>query len=129
MEINLDCIRDVLLYISKNQRMDNDFKIEPISSAVIISQLKTDYNEDEIAYSIRQLCMQDYLIYNTVHPVLNIYLIRDISPKGHEFIQNTQEPTVWEKTKSKLSGFKNISISIVNSVAVKILTDFIAQQM
>ncbi|MEG0409098.1 MAG: DUF2513 domain-containing protein, partial [Bacilli bacterium] len=101
----------------------------PISSAVIISQLKTDYNEDEIAYSIRQLCMQDYLIYNTVHPVLNIYLIRDISPKGHEFIQNTQEPTVWEKTKSKLSGFKNISISIVNSVAVKILTDFIAQQM
>lgn len=134
MKLNLDCIRDILLIVEEEQtiqKIDNPLLAdEGFSDTWLIKQISSDwlikheklkeYDTEDILYSIKQMDESGFLEISDIKPGGYFsYLIKDISPKGHEFISNLKSLTVWNKVKSTIKSVSGASLSIVSKVAAE----------
>ena len=94
MQMNLECIKDVLLYCVNNikiKKVGNDWKIDKVN-------LETLYNAENGA-------------------ILKRCSIDDVTIEGHKFIDSVKEPTIWNKTKSIINKVGNHTLEFVENVA------------
>ena len=123
MKLNQDCIRDLLLYLEENLKLNDYLSISNIS-------LK-NYSSEELLYTADKLYEAGYLkcsrkVYDNT--VLMIF-VSSITYTGHQFLDNIRDDKVFAKTKSILSGFKSVSIEIISETASKVITNLINQQL
>lgn len=117
MQLNHDCVRDVLLYIESNA----NYQVKLSSNSMKIK----DYATEEIVYTIERLSEADFL---NVTPITSIgmhfpgYIVKSITYKGHEFLDNIKDNNVWADTKKQLSKFSSTSLGIISSVAAQVLS-------
>lgn len=113
MELKQDCVREVLLYLEKNCKL-NDF----ISS----SQIEIDgFSTEDITYTLNKL--EEGSFVNIVSRDLDgDMLIKDITYHGHQFLDNIRDKNIWTETKTKVSKVKSVSLSILEQVAAQIIT-------
>lgn len=109
MRLNYDCVRDVLLYISEHQTYKTNHlgkkELTPVMAQAIESNenLQNKYIVDDISYSIVQLFSCRYISGNRIPSsgaVIEYGKIEDITPQGHEFLDNVKSESVWEHVKS-----------------------------
>ena len=123
MKLNQDCIRDLLLYLEKNLKLNDYLPVRNIT-------LK-NYSPEELLYTADKLYEAGYLkcarkvYYNTD---LMIF-VSSITYNGHQFLDNIRDEKVFEKTKSILSVFKSVSIEIISETASKVIISMINQQL
>lgn len=130
MQINLDCIKDVLLYLIDNidyEECGDTWDILPVS-------LKTLYQADELSkYSKKEIMRSTLDLINCGYivclhrspkdkPYLDECMVSDISPYGYRFAASIQEPTTWNKIKSALSKCGNYTLEFVQAAALQIAT-------
>lgn len=116
MKLNPDCMRAVLFYIESNQDM-NCGTLEKIYSHKIVNALNNSFNSDEILYSIKQLNDSFYLK-STIFKTSNYSCaVIDITPRGHEFINNVRNDVAWNQTKEIAKQNKSFSIEILGQIA------------
>ena len=128
MKLNPDCIRDTLLKIEVDQVYEDEFGLQ-LKTLSGIQLLRTDlsqkYTQGEILYTVKQLHDSGLVSacpYNA-GPTLD-FVIRDITPIGHEFLNNVRSDTVWANTKGiakkigvgTLKGLVEISSKIIGEV-------------
>ena len=112
MELKQDCIREVLLYLEKNSKLDNyisnvDIKLE-------------GFSQDDITYTIEKLAEGN--IINVVSKTFdNEYLIKDITFNGHQFLNTIRDDSVWKETKLRLSKVASVSLPVIQQVASTVL--------
>ena len=149
MKLNPDCIRDILLLIGDIQEMetkssslfptnssDNETKyfigsVNKIRSGCIVeSERLENYSEQDIWYSIKQL--RDAYLIDALAPTSlggTSYIINDITPSGHEFLNNVRENKIWNKVKntSKDIGIKSLGgmLKIASAVISEIIKSYI----
>lgn len=118
MRLNMDCIRDTLLYISK-QPLSKKIKIEDLYQNI------PGYNSDEIYYSCIKLIEAGYLSGQTVQILGNrtphLNEIYDITYQGHEFLNTIEDETIFHKTKKKvLDQTSSFSLELFKLVAFQL---------
>ena len=123
MKLNQDCIRDLLLYLEENLKLNDYLSISNIS-------LK-NYSSEELLYTADKLYEAGYLkcsrkVYDNTDLMI---FVSSITYTGHQFLDNIRDDKVFAKTKSILSGFKSISIDIISETASKVITNLINQQL
>ena len=123
MKLNQDCIRDLLLYLEENLKLNDYLSISNIS-------LK-NYSSEELLYTADKLYEAGYLkcsrkVYDNTDLMI---FVSSITYSGHQFLDNIRDDKVFAKTKSILSGFKSISIDIISETASKVITNLINQQL
>ena len=123
MKLNQDCIRDLLLYLEENLKLNDYLSISNIS-------LK-NYSSEELLYTTDKLYEADYLkcsrkVYDNTDLMI---FVSSITYTGHQFLDNIRDDKVFAKTKSILSGFKSVSIEIISETASKVITTLINQQL
>ena len=123
MKLNQDCIRDLLLYLEENLKLNDYLSISNIS-------LK-NYSSEELLYTADKLYEADYLkcsrkVYDNTDLMI---FVSSITYSGHQFLDNIRDDKVFAKTKSILSGFKSVSIDIISETASKVITNLINQQL
>ena len=123
MKLNQDCIRDLLLYLEENLKLNDYLSISNIS-------LK-NYSSEELLYTADKLYEAGYLkcsrkVYDNTDLMIFVFLI---TYSGHQFLDNIRDDKVFAKTKSILSGFKSVSIDIISETASKVITNLINQQL
>lgn len=128
MELNFDCMRDVLLYFRENLKLNtdqNDPKIKSfnmINSTNLYNIPELEYSSDDICYSIFNLVECGFLQgYSKGGDKVILYAIENITFAGHQFLNNIQEPTVWNKTKQILRKLGGASLTVIGQVAKEIL--------
>lgn len=115
MELNIDAIRAVLQYIKDNTTYSGSLRTgkQYFTQREIIKDIEPtkQYTSDDIAYSIELLI--DTNLIQFVEPVkfgptgeLFMVKIRRLTIEGYSFLEQTQNPTVWEaiKIKAKATG-------------------------
>ncbi len=123
MKLNQDCIRDLLLYLEENLKLNDYLSISNIS-------LK-NYSSEELLYTADKLYEAGYLkcsrkVYDNTDLMI---FVSSITYSGHQFLDNIRDDKVFAKTKSILSGFKSVSIDIISETASKVITNLINQQL
>lgn len=128
MKLNHDCIRDVMIYIEENCIYEDDDRgNRSIHSRVFYEithdeKLSSRYTEDEIRYVVAQLYFEDMIIATMTPETLNFRQFEAdcLSFKGHEFLDNIKDDTIWKKAKNFVGERLNsASLSIIANVAGK----------
>lgn len=129
MKLNHDCIRDVMIYIENNCIYEDDSRgNRSIHSRVFYEiihdeKLSSRYTEDEIRYVVAQLYFEDMIIATMTPETLNFrqFDVDSLSFKGHEFLDNIKDDTIWKKTKKFVGERLNsASLAIIGNVAGKL---------
>ena len=125
MRINIDCLRNVLMYCINNLdyiENGNIWKTEPVDLQEIYKAKDLhEYPKKDIMYSILKLKEAGYIITALEQPKIETYindcLIIDVTMKGHQFAETIKESTVWEKTKTIVSKIGNHTLGFIEAVA------------
>ena len=100
MKLNPNCIRDILIAVEEHSDFHHQTEYKEESPFNSLSA----YSHEEIIYNIRQ-CEDSGLIYDVHYYSGGTHTdIRDLSPKGHEFLANIRNDSVWKKALSKGIG-------------------------
>ncbi|WP_282803281.1 DUF2513 domain-containing protein [Secundilactobacillus kimchicus] len=120
MDLNHECVRDVLLWVEKNV---------PTLAAVytddLIEGLSDKWDQNELIYCVIQLNDAEMLDSGAVKQGGSVSLnqINQLTWKGHEYLDNIRDNNVWAKTKETvLSKVSSASLNIFSSVAAKIIS-------
>lgn len=123
MKLNPDCIRAVLLAVEEVCDMENFF-----SSIDDIEQVKGDFSENEILYHARQ-CDLAGMFYNYRADIEGNFSVTDLSPKGHEFLANIREDTIWNNVKAVSAKVGSKSLNALAQIATSVISEIIKAQL
>lgn len=127
MRLNLDCVRDLLLCIEEQTGFKDKCSFIYMESNNGIPDfqetLYKSYPYDELFYHI-QYCIKSNLIeeYSTTDAWI---MISDLTPEGHEFLNNIREDNVWNGVKSVASKVGAKSLEAVAQIASNVITELI----
>lgn len=114
MKLNPDCIRDILFSIEELSKPDTLIFSEQLSKTKYLDK----YTNDEILYHLQQLDWSGYIVTPDKHKTLDgTFIIKDLSPTGHEFISNISKDTNWNKVKSISKEVGSETLSSIKSIA------------
>lgn len=124
MKLNPDCIRAVLIEIEALQEIDEAGRVISLfMNDLIDSTLTDDFSVSDIFYSVKQLSDGGLISTKNISSFGSTdWLIRDITPHGHEFLQNVKDNSVWEQTKAKAKSVGSFALSILSQIAVNIVS-------
>lgn len=118
MKLNLDCIRDVLLYLEDNLTIEKHV-FKPIELKTLQNDLK-QYTPEDIFYSVYNL-HQIHFIEGKFNDVSNMKMmfceIENVTYAGHQFLASVRPESIWSKTKSVVSKVGVHTLGFVEGVA------------
>ena len=116
MQLNQDCIRDLLLYLETNLSYENSISIDELHL--------NNYSANDLIYTADKLneanyikCIKSPCLYEDVPSLI----VTDITYSGHQFLDTIRDQSVWEDTKTKVSKFASISIPILQEIATSLI--------
>lgn len=92
LKLDTDCIREILIVVEEATTPKYGYQYNPKIDRV------ADYDPDKIMYHARQ-CHLSGLFYRYDSNFDGVWQVQDLSPKGHEFLANIRNKTIWKKTK------------------------------
>lgn len=106
MKLNYDLIREIL------------FKIEEISdgwtnyeSQSFVKEYFPEYQNNIVLYHLKYLRHS-----NLIEPMDSDWII-DLTPQGHEYLNNIRTDTAWNQVKTKIQPLGSVALSVVAEVA------------
>ena len=126
MKLNLDCIKDVLLFCIDNIDYEevggNSWTAKTVNLNMLYDAPETKkYSRKDIMRSVLKLKESHYISVLKCYPENKPYLdscsIDDITMRGYQFAETVREPTVWEKTKSIANRIGNHTLGFIEGIA------------
>lgn len=122
MKLNPDCVRDVLIWLEDNLKIneDNSFTVMHL---IDLNNGLSQYNEDEIYYTVYNLFQVHFIEGKfSLLPsgIPKICEIHNITWNGHQFLNNIRPKSIWDATKAGASKLGIMSISALNVLAMEI---------
>ena len=118
MKLDPDCVRDVLLATEENTGYREELQLsrnEPLPNQLQKYDFKT------VAYHANQ-CIMSGLI-SEGHPFFGVEVaIADLTPAGHEFLENIRADTNWNKVKQKAKSVGSESLSVLAQIAGQVIS-------
>lgn len=125
MKRNPDSIRAVLLYLEENQKIGETVYSNTIIEGILKNNGTVFGNEDDLLYAIKQLCddfMLDGKLIGGNPSYFKTYYVKDITPRGHDFLENIRDESVWDETKCKAKKVGSFAIDILSQIAVSVIS-------
>lgn len=124
MNLNHECVRDLLLYIEENLQHGSslcaqDIILNPHANSDVI------YTAFKLSEANLIEATKTYYTSYTI-PVIHIH---SLTWDGHEFLDNIRDDQIWDLTTKVTSNFSSVSLSIIRKVASQLLTILIDKQL
>lgn len=134
MQLNLDCIRGVLLAVEKLQIIESNytggFSTRKVSSKALFDELADAFLQEDIVYTVRLLEDGGYIkadIHQSGHTIPSFY-IESMTYKGHEYLEQIKNDTVWSKTKRISSSVGCSALETVLDIAKTVISTAITSK-
>lgn len=141
MRLDIDCVRDLLLCIEENtglRKVCSFIDCGLTESACYVGnesqpfdyQLPLDnkYKNDKLIYHLNY-CVEDQLITRSDISTMYCIVISDLTPLGHQLLNNIRDDSIWGKVKNILSGFSSVSLPVVGNTAGQVLSIIIKHKL
>ena len=122
MRLNPDCTRDILLAVEEVCDMGHYF-----DSRIDLEKISGDYTKEEIAYHARQ-CNLAGMFFKFNSDLNGNWEVIDLTPKGHEFLANIREDTIWNNVKTVSAKVGSKSLSAISQIASSVIAEIIKSQ-
>lgn len=123
MELNKDCVRDVLLCCERLLKMNDNGFMNDLSPEDLQKELQ-DYQLTDITYTVLKLEEADLLNAKVIkawgNSVVDI-IIYDITFEGHEFLDNIRDDSNWKKVKDAAKAAGAFSINMLTQIAIGVM--------
>lgn len=123
MRLNPDCVRDILLIVEQLATPTN----RPLFPKEWPANQFEKYGPETILYHINY-CQEAELLSVQKRYMGGEMLIKDLTPKGHEFLSNIRKDTNWNKTKELAEKIGSTSLQVLVSVASQVVSALIKSQ-
>jgi len=117
MKLNLDCIRDILFEVEEKP-LTYPLLVENTASRLDV------YDSATILYHIDQCIMNEYFNKPKRYKGPS-YQLRDLSPKGHQFLSTIRDDSNWNKTKEIAKSVGSTSLSAIAQIATGVISSVI----
>lgn len=118
MKINHDCIRDILLYLEENLKIEGHVFLS-INLKTLQDNLP-EYSAEDVFYSVYNL-HQIRFIEGRINNVSNMKMlfceIENITYSGHRFLATIKPEPIWSKTKTIVSKIGVHTLDFIEGVA------------
>lgn len=144
MKLNIDCVREILLWAEKQTTIDTSaiyVDLESVArnveaeiycgNAVVPKANKNQiellgkFNNSTILYHIKY-CEEAGLLYVDC-PDGDRYIVSDLTPAGHNFINNIRTPSNFQAVKNISAQVGLFSLEAFTQIASKLATEKIAE--
>lgn len=125
LELNKDCVRDILLKCEELLQMNDDGTMNTLQSGDL-KEVLPDYDLSVIKYSVLKMDEADLInarIISFDDSIVVEFLIFDITYFGHEFIEQIKDDNNWNKVKDVAKKVGSSSIDILLQIATGVLTN------
>ena len=117
MKLNPNCIRDILLVVEDKCTFENPWEYQRDACK---PRRLAQYDHSIILYHIRQAEKSDLIEGVDYYDEGDAVLICDLTPKGHEFLSNIRNDSIWKRVISKASDASlPILFEVAKEVALK----------
>lgn len=123
MELNKDCVRDVLLSCEELLKMDEEGYMNSLSHEEL-EQVLPNYKTEDIIYTVVKLKEAGFLDVKVTRASGNILVdvrINDITFTGHEFLNDIRDNDNWKKVKDIAKSVGAFSINMIAQIAVGVI--------
>lgn len=123
MELNKDCVRDVLLSCEELLKIDEDGYMNSLSHEEL-GQVLPNYKTEDIIYTVVKLKEAGFLDVKVTRASGNILVdvrINDITFTGHEFLNDIRDDNNWKKVKEIAKSVGAFSINMIAQIAVGVI--------
>ncbi|NQG98452.1 DUF2513 domain-containing protein [Streptococcus suis] len=121
MKLNPDCIRDILFVVEENATFSTEVEQE-----LLLEKMPANYTNAEILYHVRQ-CEHSGLFLKVTH-YFGGFTIQDLSPRGHQFINDIRKDTNWKKTKEIANSVGSTSLDVIKDISAQVISNLISKQ-
>lgn len=131
MELNKDCVRDVLLSCEEMLKMDEEGYMNSLSHEEL-EQVLPNYKTEDIIYTVVKLKEAGFLDVKVTRASGNILVdvrINDITFTGHEFLNDIRDDNNWKKVKEIAKSVGAFSINMIAQIAVGVIQTNISALM
>lgn len=131
MELNKDCVRDVLLSCEELLKMDEEGYMNSLSHEEL-EQMLPNYKTEDIIYTVVKLKEAGFLDVKVTRASGNILVdvrINDITFTGHEFLNDIRDDNNWKKVKEIAKSVGAFSINMIAQIAVGVIQTNISALM
>lgn len=122
MKLNPDCIRDILFVVEEYSTYSDD-----VSEDKLYETLIPKYSQEEILYHVRQ-CEHSGLFLKVQH-YFGGFSIQDLSPYGHQFINDIRQDNNWNRTKDIAKNVGSFSLDVLKDISSQVITNLISNQL
>lgn len=124
MKLDLDVIRDILLFLEDEITVDNNGTVYGASVDDIANHFQGKYEKGQIIYTCRRLEEGEYITGRFDYASGKLYysFISAITYQGHEFLNLIRDETTWGKTKKAAGKIGSFAISVITDIAKQIIT-------
>lgn len=138
MKLNLDCVRSILLCVEDNTGLRtrcifvDSYRDSKLATMGMKTQKQMDYQKelleeydiDELMYHVKY-CIEADLIAEVQGSSLYLRQIADLTPKGHNFLANIRDNSVWGGVKSVAAKIGSKSLDAVTQIASNVVAELI----
>ena len=117
MQLDPDCLRDILLLVEKKSSFGGMLSYSDFMNSDLVNR----YDTGKIFYHIKQAAMSN-LITKVTWTKDSDFFFSDLTPEGHKFINDIRNEQNWKKTKSVAKSIGSFSIDTLKSIASGLVT-------
>lgn len=133
MKLNQECVRDLLLAIEEQLRLDS-IDIENLmdqSDNYLRVNDQYKYELDELIYTAQKLKEAGFINGSSSinYDQFTDFIVESITWDGHKFLDTVRDNKVWSDTKKITSKFSSVSLSLVETVASTVISQIISKHL
>lgn len=113
MKRDMDLVRDILIKIEA----DPAFNGNHARGVSAVSMGITEYTDQEVIYNAVQLVEAGYLEGNVRMAHAGQVIVTKLTWRGHEYLDATRDPDIWEKTKAKAKSVTSVGVGMLLEIA------------
>lgn len=122
MKLNPDCVRDLLLEIEQSTDSNKMYSYSPQDEYL------KKYDKNTVYYHFRQAALSE-LLYNSEFDMSGDFYCVDLSPKGHQFLNDIRSENNWKKTKEIAANVGSFSLDALSNIATSVITNLISGKL
>lgn len=125
MQLDMDCVRDVLLALEQLTDVDENHLHRRVTTKKIC-EIVPDFSEKEVYNALYTLYQADFIEADKIDFCDGSDIIVEaITWPGYELLNNLRSDEVWSSVKEKIKPFGTVSMQVLANLAAKIVSDFL----
>lgn len=124
MRLDPDCIRDILLTVEDHATFDKYVGASDFENDGLVGK----YGEDKLLYHIRE-ASEAGLLDKLQFFMGGGFIVRDLTPAGHNFLADIRSDNNWHKTKEVAAKVGSTSVNALTSIASSVIASVIQKTL